>query len=103
MRSARHARAPGAWSQARALAGRTPEARNRYVDFLRAASIGVVVIGHWLMAAAHTDSGSLELDDMLHVSPWTQWLTWAFQVMPVFFIVGGYANAIRRARAAGVA
>ncbi len=82
------------WSHARGLAERTPEARNRYVDFLRAASISVVVIGHWLMAAAHTDSGSLELDDMLGVSPWTQWLTWAFQVMPLFFIVGGYANAV---------
>ena len=23
-----------------------------------------------------------------------QWLTWLFQVMPIFFIVGGYANAV---------
>jgi len=82
------------WSRARSVAERTPEARNRYVDFLRAASICVVVVGHWLMAAAHTDGGSLELADMLHVSPWTQWLTWSFQVMPLFFIVGGYANAV---------
>jgi hypothetical protein len=82
------------WSQSRGLAERTPDTRNRYVDFLRAASIAVVVAGHWLMAAAYTDGDTLELADMLHVSPWTQWLSWAFQVMPLFFIVGGYANAV---------
>ena len=31
---------------------------------------------------------------MLQVAPWTQWLTWLLQVMPLFFIVGGYANAV---------
>jgi hypothetical protein len=31
---------------------------------------------------------------MLHMAPWTQWLTWVFQVMPLFFVVGGYANAV---------
>ena len=31
---------------------------------------------------------------MLARAPWTQWLTWLFQVMPIFFIVGGYANAV---------
>ncbi len=82
-----------AWSRAKALAERTPETRNRYVDFLRAASITVVVTGHWLMAAPFLDGGELRLGDMLGVAPWTQWLTWAFQVMPVFFVVGGYANA----------
>ncbi|HZD03264.1 MAG TPA: acyltransferase family protein, partial [Longimicrobiales bacterium] len=63
-------------------------------DFLRAASIAVVVIGHWLMAAPTVERGEqFTLSDMLHVAPWTQWLTWIFQVMPLFFIVGGYANA----------
>jgi len=64
------------------------------VDLLRAASILVVVIGHWLMAAPSVASGlRFTLSDMLHVAPWTQWLTWIFQVMPLFFVVGGYANA----------
>jgi hypothetical protein len=35
----------------------------------------------------------LRLDHMLAVQPWTQWLTLLFQVMPVFFLVGGYSNA----------
>jgi peptidoglycan/LPS O-acetylase OafA/YrhL len=75
------------------MAGRTPPARNRYVDFLRAFSIGAVVVGHWLIAAPHVDGGRTSLGHMLGVAPWTQWLTWGFQVMPVFFMVGGYSNA----------
>jgi fucose 4-O-acetylase-like acetyltransferase len=30
------------------LASRTPDTRDRYVDFLRAASILAVVLGHWI-------------------------------------------------------
>ena len=82
-----------AWSRASELAARTPESRNRYVDFLRAASILVVVFGHWLMAAPSVGGGGFTLSDMLKVAPWSRWLTWLFQVMPVFFIVGGYSNA----------
>jgi hypothetical protein len=37
--------------------------------------------------------GGFTLSDMLKVAPWSRWLTWLFQVMPVFFIVGGYSNA----------
>jgi len=82
------------WRRTQALAKRTPVRRNRSVDFLRAASICVVVIGHWLMAAAYLADGRLRIGDMLEFAPWTQWLTWAFQVMPLFFMVGGYANGV---------
>jgi len=56
---------PGAWARARALADHTPGARNRYVDFLRAASIAVVVIGHWLMAAPSVERGEFTLSDKI--------------------------------------
>jgi len=76
------------------MAAVTPAERNRYVDFLRAASILVVVTGHWLVAAAYYHDGTLTPGDVLDLQPGTQWLTWIFQVMPIFFIVGGYANAV---------
>ena len=82
-----------AWSRALEAAAQTPPSRNRYVDLLRAVSIGAVVIGHWIIAAPWIDDGQLQLDHMLAVEPWTQWLTLLFQVMPVFFLVGGYSNA----------
>ncbi|MGQ0849266.1 MAG: acyltransferase family protein [Actinomycetota bacterium] len=81
------------WQHSLHLAESTPNSRNRYVDFLRAASIMVVVIGHWLMAApVITDQGLTE-GHLLSLAPWTHYLTWVLQVMPIFFFVGGYANA----------
>ena len=82
------------WSQAKELAAQTPDERNRYVDFLRAVSILAVITGHWLIVALYYYDGSLSTGDLLVIQPDTQWLTWLFQVMPIFFIVGGYANAV---------
>ena len=70
----------------------TPADRNRYADLLRLASLLVVVVGHWLMAAVTVTDGRLDGVNVLVAQPWTRWLTWMFQVMPVFFFVGGYAN-----------
>jgi fucose 4-O-acetylase-like acetyltransferase len=89
----------GLWSSAVGLAEKTPESRNRYVDLLRAVSILAVISGHWLIAAPYFDHGELRLGHMLDISPWTQWLTWVFQVMPIFFLVGGYSNAASWSRA----
>ena len=76
------------------LADTTPDTRNRYVDALRVASILVVVLGHWLMAGPEMlADGSLRLGHLVAESTVIQTLTWIFQVMPVFFFVGGYANA----------
>jgi len=82
------------WSQALELAAKTPDERNRYVDFLRAVSILMVVTGHWLIVALYYKDGAFIPGDLLELRPNTQWLTWVFQVMPIFFIVGGYANAV---------
>ena len=82
------------WGRAVELAERTPASRNRYVDLLRAVSIGAVVVGHWLIAAPWMDGDRIRLDHMLDLAPWTRWLTWLFQVMPVFFMVGGYSNSV---------
>jgi len=82
------------WNQASELAAQTPETRNRYVDFLRALSILVVITGHWLISTVYYLDGELAFAHLFSIQPPTRWLTWIFQVMPVFFIVGGYANAV---------
>ena len=87
------------------MAAGTPVERNRYVDFLRAFSILFVISGHWLITGGHIDAqGDYAPVLALEVVPWTVWLTWIFQVMPVFFMVGGYANAVslESARARGI-
>ena len=67
--------------------------RNRVVDLLRAVAILTVVLGHWLIAAVMVRDGRLSVDAVLNLATWSHPLTWVFQVMPVFFLVGGYANA----------
>lgn len=78
---------------ARRLAAATPESRNRYVDYLRAFSILVVVFGHWLMAGPEMVDGQMRVGHLIAEARWAQWATWLLQVMPIFFFVGGYANA----------
>lgn len=86
----------GIWAQASELAAATPPDRNRYVDCLRAVSIFLVILGHWLITTAYYNASDDTLAPMLALDavPWTAWLTWIFQVMPIFFIVGGFANAV---------
>ena len=68
--------------------------RNRYADLLRVAAIGAVVCGHWLLIDVTYGRGQLSGLDALSYVRWGEWLTLLFQVMPVFFLVGGYANAL---------
>lgn len=85
------------------LALATPPDRNRYVDLLRALSIIVVVFGHWIMAAPEVIGGEIRIGHALTDIPWTRGLTWVLQVMPIFFFVGGFSNALglRAARRKG--
>ncbi len=78
----------------RRLAERTPESRDRYVDLLRALALLLVVLGHWLISDIRYDSHHrLTGHSALQTISWAYPTTWLFQVIPVFFMVGGYANA----------
>src|SRR5215213_4324561 len=74
------------------VAAATPARRERYIDFLRVFSLAVVMLGHWLMAAVEWRDGRLVAGNVLEAAPASQWLTWVFQIMPVFFVVGGFSN-----------
>ena len=76
------------------LVAATPATRDRYVDFLRAFSIAVVVFGHWLMAVVYERDGRLEGGSALDLVPGLWVLTWVLQVMPIFFFVGGFSNQV---------
>ncbi len=54
----------------------------------------VVIIGHWLMATAYYIDGQMISGHLLKQEIHIQWVTWLFQVMPIFFFVGGYSNAV---------
>ncbi len=74
------------------LASKTPVERDRYVDFLRAFSIATVVFGHWLIALIQWQGGRIGVRNVVGVTSGLWLATWVFQVMPLFFFVGGFSN-----------
>lgn len=75
------------------IADLTPEHRDRFVDFLRAASIATVVLGHWFIALIVWEDGRIAVHNAVGHQSGLWVLTWALQVMPLFFLVGGFSNA----------
>lgn len=75
-----------------AIAAGTPASRDRYVDFLRAASILAVVLGHWMQAIITRADGRILIYGAVGVTSGLWLLTWVLQVMPIFFFVGGFSN-----------
>jgi Acyltransferase family len=74
------------------LVDATPASRDRVVDLLRAVSICVVVLWHWTLSVTHWRDGRLTMPNPVADVPGLWAATWVLQVMPVFFLVGGYAN-----------
>jgi fucose 4-O-acetylase-like acetyltransferase len=72
----------------------TPASRDRVVDFLRAASIVAVVFGHWFIGIVWWQDGVLRTTSAVGVTTGLWLATWFFQVMPVFFFVGGFSNLV---------
>ena len=76
------------------LARATPATRDRYMDFLRAASIVAVVFGHWFISINHLERDIYSTTSAVGVTSGLWLGTWFFQVMPVFFFVGGFSNLV---------
>lgn len=76
------------------LATRTPNTRDRYVDFVRAFSILTVVIGHWAISIVWWQHGYIRSTSVIGEVSWVWLSTWIFQVMPLFFFVGGFSNLV---------
>ncbi|MCU0265163.1 MAG: acyltransferase [Actinomycetia bacterium] len=87
---------------ARELAAATPTTRDRYVDLLRVVALLAVMLGHFLMTGVVvSDDGAVRVTNTLVPVPGAQPLTWLFQVMPVFFAVGGFSHATALTSLAG--
>ncbi|MEY9848778.1 acyltransferase [Streptacidiphilus sp. MAP5-3] len=71
----------------------TPPQRDRAIDALRAFAILGVVLGHWLVTALVLDSGTLKDSSPLQHLPQLDWVSWLFQTLAVFFLVGGHVAA----------
>jgi hypothetical protein len=67
--SARDVARFGQMDAAQDLAAATPTTRNRYADLIRVVAIGVVVIGHWLMAVLGFSNGKFTGVNPLEIQP----------------------------------
>ncbi len=77
----------------KALADATPPERERVIDFVRVAAISVVVLWHWVFSITQWNrSGQLIMPNLISHVPALWLATWLLQIMPLFFVVGGYSN-----------
>lgn len=83
--------------------GRPAVARDRSIDVLRAGSLVLVVLLHATMVGV-TFAGDAPVFENALERPWFAPVSWFVQMMPLFFLAGGFtaAGAWRRARARGV-
>ncbi|MDT0448193.1 acyltransferase family protein [Streptomyces hesseae] len=71
----------------------TPPGRDRALDALRALAVLGVVLGHWLVTALVADSGTVHSTSPLAHLPTLTPVSWVFQTLAVFFLVGGLVAA----------
>ncbi|MFE7774009.1 acyltransferase [Streptomyces sp. NPDC057445] len=77
----------------RRIEAATPADRDRTVDALRALAVLGVVLGHWLVTALVADSGTVRGASPLQYLPRLTPVSWVFQTLAVFFLVGGRVGA----------
>lgn len=71
---------------------RGPASRDRYIDFLRTASLLVVVLWHWVFTVVVWRADGPHAGNPIGTIHGFWGLTWLLQVMPVFFFVGGFSH-----------
>lgn len=76
------------------LVARTPPTRDRFMDLLRAVSVCAVVFGHWFIGLISWERGLIRVRSAVGVTAGMWLATWFFQVMPIFFFVGGFSNLV---------
>ncbi|WP_165985753.1 acyltransferase [Streptomyces sp. YIM 98790] len=88
---------------ARRVDAATPQGRDRAVDGLRALALLAVPAGHWLVGGFTLGPGDAALHNAspLTALPQLAPASWVFQMLGIFFLVGGHASvrSLRRAAA----
>lgn len=80
-------------SDAPTIADDAAPVRDRAVDVARLGALIVVMFGHCALLLATIDAGGLRIGNLLGELPALAPITWAVQVMPLFFLAGGAAGA----------
>ena len=78
--------------------------RDLFIDFVRGASLVVVVVWHWAFTILRWEADGPHATNPIGFTKGLWIITWVAQVMPLFFFVGGWSNyaAYEKAQAEGV-
>lgn len=68
--------------------------RDLVVDLVRTACVVLVVVVHITMVGVAVGPDGIAVTSPLQEAPWYVAATWLGQVMPLFFVVGGFASAV---------
>ena len=68
--------------------------RDLVVDLIRTACVVLVVVVHVTMVGVAVSSDGIGVTSPLQDASWYVPATWVGQVMPLFFVVGGFASAV---------
>jgi fucose 4-O-acetylase-like acetyltransferase len=66
--------------------------RDLTLDLARVFAVLLVVVIHLLEVGVGTGPHGLTISRPLEHQPWFNGVTWVFQIMPLFFVVGGFAS-----------
>ncbi|WP_053386908.1 acyltransferase family protein [Leucobacter japonicus] len=80
-----------------------PADRDLSIDAARIGSLLLVVLIHLLMIGASVGTSGVQLSRPLEAQPWFAAATWVGQIMPLFFLLGGFTGlrSWRSSRARG--
>lgn len=68
--------------------------RDLVVDLVRTTCVVLVVVVHITMVGVAVGPDGIAVTSPLQEAPWYVAATWVGQVMPLFFVVGGFASAV---------
>ncbi|PJJ55755.1 acyltransferase family protein [Compostimonas suwonensis] len=83
---------PGEGAEARGGPAPRPAERDRVIDLVRAFCLVVVVLLHGLMAGIGVETGEVRIVNAFEGRAWFAPVSWLVQIMPLFFVVGGFSG-----------
>jgi hypothetical protein len=79
----------------------THEDRDEVIDLLRSVATTTVVVWHWVFTIIVWRADGPHADNPIGYVSGLWSLTWVLQVMPLFFVAGGYVHSLAWARSRG--
>lgn len=70
--------------------------RDPLIDLLRAGSLLVVVVWHWVFTTIRWTGSGPRVGNPVAVTPGMWLATWFLQIMPAFFMIGGFLHSTNR-------